>query len=142
MRRLFGFGAVVALAALAGCNSISGTWKTAAGQTPGKLVFGSMTLANDGTFTADTKDGNTMKMITGYYEYTGDHLILDAGGDTRTYKADLAKDTLVLTHDQQLVVLNRVPRKDRQSGSAGATASGTTGATGTDATGAENRPQK
>ncbi len=55
--------------AMTGCAKIPGTWKMAPGQSQGEVSFSAMTLAADGTFTAEAKYGNETRVVSGFYTF-------------------------------------------------------------------------
>ncbi len=69
MRSLLMATLVCGLAMLTGCAQIAGTWKLAPGQSKGTVSFGSMTLANDGTFTAEANYGDHTRVVSGFYKF-------------------------------------------------------------------------
>lgn len=101
----------VVLMMAAGCASgVAGTWKMAPDQPAGAMTFGSMTLAEDGTFTAEAKYGNETRVMSGQYEFTGDRLTFDSNGEHRVYDADLSsnKSMLTVTHNDKAVKMVRL----------------------------------
>ena len=111
MRRMLGTGLIVATLSVAGCMSgIGGTW-TAQGPSEGPISFGSMTLASDGTFTAEAKYDNQTRVMTGYYEFDGEMIVFEASGQTRSYHAIVHGDTLVISHEGRTVMMKRMPKR-------------------------------
>lgn len=100
------------LLAVVGCQApIAGTWKMAPDQPKGKVSFGAMTLAEDGTFTAEADYGTGVKVTSGYYCYCCDKLCFDSDGHQRKYDATLDGDVLTVTHDKTSIKMVRMPPK-------------------------------
>ncbi len=111
MWRILGTGLIVATLSAGGCMSgIGGTW-TAQGQSDGPISFGSMTLASDGTFTAEAKYGDQTRVMTGYYEFDGEMIVFEASGETRSYHAIVHRDTLVISHQGRTIMMKRLPKR-------------------------------
>lgn len=96
----------------AGCQSpIAGTWKIAAGQPVGQVSIAAMTLAEDGTFTANAAYGEHSQVISGHYTFTSDKLTFMSDGTTRNYGASLSADELSVTHgDTTIRMVRMAPR--------------------------------
>lgn len=92
MRSLMMTAMMCGLAMATGCANISGTWKMAPGQTPGNVSFGSMTLADDGTFTAEAKYGNQTRVVSGFYKFCTMGCSCDGCTACKGCKAGCAKD--------------------------------------------------
>jgi hypothetical protein len=89
------------LVAAGGCHSpMSGTWRLAPGQTAHEATVASITLADDGTFSAYAKNGSREEALIGYYHVANDELTLDADGKIHTYGAKLDGEELVLTQEK------------------------------------------
>lgn len=107
--RVMGAGiAVLCLMFTAGCHSVAGTWELAPGQPVGTVSFGAMTLANDGTFTAEANYGGKIRVITGHYTYGGGEIRFDADGKSRSYDAMLTGDELTIVHKNKSVKMVRL----------------------------------
>ncbi len=99
-----------------GCQpTISGTWNAAPNQTAGKMTFGAMTLASDGTFTAEAKYDDKSEVMSGYYTFTGDKLTFEAGGQKRVYDAKLTGNCLSVTHKGKTVKMCKLGAKCKAS---------------------------
>lgn len=100
---------IAGLLPVVGCLSpVAGTWTAAPDQPVGKMTFGAMTLAHDGTFTAEAKyDGNT-QMMTGWYKFAKNKLTFRTDDTTRTYGAILKGSELTVTHEGTSLRMNRV----------------------------------
>jgi len=104
---------IAGLLLAAGCQSpVAGTWKVGPDQKPtGKMEFGVMTLANDGTFTAEAKYENRSVVMSGCYRYDQDQLMFcmdDPEAKMRTYEAKLVGDKLTMSHEGTSVTLQRL----------------------------------
>lgn len=96
----------------AGCHSIAGTWKVEPGQAAGSIAFGTMTLASDGTFTAEAKYDGETRVVSGHYYRSKGEITFEANGKVRNYGAHLVDDELTITHENKSVKMRRVrPRK-------------------------------
>lgn len=93
---------LVAAVFLAGCQSpIAGTWKLAPNQPETHVTVAEMTLANDGSFTANAKYGQKSEVMSGWYELKGGELKLTVDGKPpRVYGAKVKGDELTLTHEK------------------------------------------
>lgn len=108
MRTIVGTVLVIGALLVAGCQSpVAGTWKMAPDQQVGKISFGAMTLAHDGTFMAESKYEGTTKVMIGCYKFTGDKLTFCADGKKREYGAKLVGDCLTITHEDSSVKMCR-----------------------------------
>jgi len=76
-------------------------------QETGKVVFGAMTLAHDGTFMAQAKFDDELRVMTGCYKFTGDKLMFCTEGKKREYGASLKGDCLSITHEDTTVKMCR-----------------------------------
>ncbi len=83
-----------------GCESqssnrrIAGTWEGRGDESERPFTFGSVTFANDGTYTAEAKYGDKTRVQTGRYVVTDDGLVLDG---TRTYDLDFTDESVRFT---------------------------------------------
>jgi len=92
-------GLALALLALQGCqSSLAGTWKLAPNQPHGKVDVAAMTLADDGTFTAQAHYNGRTETMTGTYMVKDGELVFDQNGKKRTYKIEQNGDELIVTH--------------------------------------------
>ena len=109
MRRIQRHLIVLAALILAGCQSgISGTWKAAPGQDPVAVSFAAMTLAEDGTFTADGRIADRTFTVSGHYTYADNKLTFDSDGTSRSYGAELSGDSLTVTHHEKAAKMTRL----------------------------------
>ena len=82
-----------------GCaTNISGTWQGRASTSERPFSFGAVTFAQDGTYTAEAKYGETARAVTGTYSVTGDKIIMfgEPFGE-RTYTMEKTNDALIFT---------------------------------------------
>lgn len=92
--------ATLALAMLGGCSAknsnqaVEGTWQGRADTEERPFTFGSVTFAGDGTYTAEAKYGDKIRVQTGRYMTTEDGLILDG---TRSYDLGFEEEAVVFT---------------------------------------------
>ena len=75
-------------------RQIAGTWEGRGDQAERPFTFGSVTFAEDGTYTAEAKYGDKTRVQTGRYVVTDDGLVLDG---TRTYDLDFTAETVLFT---------------------------------------------
>lgn len=105
--------ALVASVSLVGCAApVAGTWKLAPDAKPGKVSIAVMTLAEDGTFTANAREGDKSVAMFGCYMYKDGKLTFcpEGGGGMRSYDAKVAEenDALLITHGDATVKMVRV----------------------------------
>lgn len=106
LRTMVGLGGVVLV--LGGCASLAGTWKLAPGQPPADVTVAVMTLAGDGTFTAEAMYGPREEVISGFYTFADGQLELTMNGTVRTYEAVKDGDELTISHKGVSVRMIRV----------------------------------
>ena len=80
-------------AAQSGNDALAGTWQGRADDAR-PFTFGSVTFANDGTYTAEAKYGDTIRVQTGRFVITDDGVVLDG---SRTYDLDFEGDAVIFT---------------------------------------------
>ena len=103
--------ALSVILAAAGCQTTSpGTWKVAPGQPETRVSVAVMTLADDGTFTAQAKYGGRSEVMSGFYEFADGQLVFDAGGERRSYDAVQKGNELTISHDGNAVKMMRMTR--------------------------------
>jgi len=84
---------------LSGCaTNISGTWQGRDANLDRPFSFGAVTFAQDGTYTAEARYGDTVRAVTGTYSISGDVIMLfgEPFGE-RSYQLNRTKDTLIFT---------------------------------------------
>ena len=92
--------ATLAFAMLGGCTSknsnqaLEGTWQGRADTEERPFTFGSVTFAGDGTYTAEAKYGDKIRVQTGRYTTTEEGLILDG---TRIYDLGFEEEAVIFT---------------------------------------------
>ena len=92
--------AIPTLAAIGGCTAkspnqaVEGTWQGRADTEERPFTFGSVTFAGDGTYTAEAKYGDKIRVQTGRYLTTEDGLILDG---TRSYDLGFEEEAVIFT---------------------------------------------
>ena len=104
------FRALICLSVIflvAGCTSITGTWELAPGQEPQQVTVATMTLNEDGTYTAKASYGDRKEDMAGTYTYAKGELEFDTKGKKRTYGAEQSGDELMLTHKGNTVKMIR-----------------------------------
>lgn len=97
--RYVAIAAFLASTTLAGCASnpgnkaLAGTWQgRAEDQRP--FSFGSVTFAQDGTYTAEARYGDTTRVQSGNFEVTEEGVILD---ESRTYDLTFEAEAVIFT---------------------------------------------
>lgn len=109
MRALVGTTFMTGSLLVAGCISpVAGTWKVAPDQPAGRMTFGAMTLAHDGTFTAEAKYENQTQVMTGCYKFANGELVFCSDGQQRTYGATLKGDELIVMHKGTALKMARI----------------------------------
>ena len=96
---------------LGGCHSLAGTWELAPGEGGTGMSVGVMTLAHDGTFTAQATYGSREEVMSGYYTYGNGELVFETDGSKRTYAATRDGDELTITSGDSTAKMVRMKRK-------------------------------
>ncbi len=92
--------ATLAFTMLGGCSAknsnqaVEGTWQGRANTEERPFTFGSVTFAGDGTYTAEAKYGDKIRVQTGRYTTTDEGLILDG---TRSYDLGFEEEAVIFT---------------------------------------------